>query len=370
MWSIDIPDSAGYNSYPADGTHPPTTGEILPSTGTNNLAYTARLGGTSHACPVVAGVAALMLSVNPDLTNMEVFDILMNTAEDVGGYTYTNGRCDEMGRGRVNAFEALKAVYPITGPSFVCTSDAEFFIENADGDTIEWDQSSNIYRDSPQGSNPCTFSAVGYGDGWISATVNGVELPRIDVFSEYTNLSGRFMERGSYLWRTLYTVNTISDDEVTVEVSEPGVSSFDWSLENSNGTVYWGTLSDGATMYFNLVTADDVHFEVSYNKGECGEVTNNYHFIKGSRLSLVIAPNPTTGETTLAIKSDSKEKDFDDNAEWDLEIYSPMQALKTKKTKLRGKSTTIQTAGWPEGVYTVRVKYKDEILTGKLIVKQ
>jgi len=90
------------------------------------------------------------------------------------------------------------------------------------------------------------------------------------------------MERGSYLWRTLYTVNTISADEVTVEVSEPGVSSFDWSLENSNGTVYWGTLSDGATMYFNLVTADDVHFEVSYNKGECGEVTNNYHFIKGS----------------------------------------------------------------------------------------
>ena len=34
------------------------------------------------------------------------------------------------------------------------------------------------------------------------------------------------------------------------------------------------------------------------------------------------------------------------------------------------KSTKIQTSGWKEGVYMVRVKYKDEILTGKLVVKK
>ncbi len=44
--------------------------------------------------------------------------------------------------------------------------------------------------------------------------------------------------------------------------------------------------------------------------------------------------------------------------------------LKSRKTKLKGKSTTIQTAGWQEGVYIVRVKYKDEVLTGKLVVKE
>jgi hypothetical protein len=47
-----------------------------------------------------------------------------------------------------------------------------------------------------------------------------------------------------------------------------------------------------------------------------------------------------------------------------------MQALKTKKTRLKGKNTIIQTAGWTEGVYTVHVKYQDEILTGKLVVKR
>ena len=41
-----------------------------------------------------------------------------------------------------------------------------------------------------------------------------------------------------------------------------------------------------------------------------------------------------------------------------------------KKSKLFGKSYNINTQGWKEGVYIVRVKVKDQILTGKLIVKQ
>ncbi len=41
-----------------------------------------------------------------------------------------------------------------------------------------------------------------------------------------------------------------------------------------------------------------------------------------------------------------------------------------KKTKLKGKSTTINTQSWKEGVYLIRAVYKDEILTGKLVVKK
>ena len=177
------------------------------------------------------------------------------------------------------------------------------------------------------------------------------------------------MEQGINAWRTLYTVNTISKNSVTVEVSLAGVPSFDWSLISSNGTAYWGTLSNGAIMYFNLVTATDLHFEISYNKGECGLVTGNYHFIKMSYY-LAFSPNPTTGETTLSIGSTSKEGAFDEAAGWDLEIYNASQLLKEKKTSLRGQSTRIHTAGWKEGVYLVRVKYKGEMLTGKLVVKR
>jgi len=83
-----------------------------------------------------------------------------------------------------------------------------------------------------------------------------------------------------------------------------------------------------------------------------------------------ISPNPTSGEATLSIESNSEETTFDENAEWGMEVYSPTHSLKTKRYKLKGKSTKIQTHGWKEGVYVVRVKYKDEILTGKLVVKK
>ncbi|MFV0267938.1 MAG: T9SS type A sorting domain-containing protein, partial [Draconibacterium sp.] len=66
----------------------------------------------------------------------------------------------------------------------------------------------------------------------------------------------------------------------------------------------------------------------------------------------------------------STETTFDENAEWDLEVYNSMQSLKLKKQKLKGNSVTINTQSWKEGVYMVRVKYKDKILTGKLVVQK
>ena len=86
--------------------------------------------------------------------------------------------------------------------------------------------------------------------------------------------------------------------------------------------------------------------------------------------SLSFSPNPTSSETILSIESTSEEKVIVETEEWELEIYDNVQNLKEKKTKLKGNSTKLQTAGWKEGVYLVRVKYKNEILTGKLVVKK
>ena len=65
--------------------------------------YYCYMSGTSMASPVVAGVAALVLSVNPDLTVDQVKDILYSTAVDLG----TEGRDDYYGYGRVNAEAAV-----------------------------------------------------------------------------------------------------------------------------------------------------------------------------------------------------------------------------------------------------------------------
>jgi len=70
--------------------------------------------GTSFAAPHVSGVAALILSVNPNLTHQEVKNIIESTARKVGGYNYqtTSGRPNgtwhrEMGYGLLDAGAAV-----------------------------------------------------------------------------------------------------------------------------------------------------------------------------------------------------------------------------------------------------------------------
>jgi subtilisin family serine protease len=83
--------------------------------------FVRTFGGTSSACPVVAGVAALVLSVNPDLTASEVKRLLQETADKIvdrdadpqlgmrlGTYD-TNGHSQWFGYGKVNAFKAVQA---------------------------------------------------------------------------------------------------------------------------------------------------------------------------------------------------------------------------------------------------------------------
>ncbi len=147
MYSIDIPGDTGYNPIPygMDALVPGTTN---PSSGTNYLAYTGCFGGTSHSCPVVAGVAALMLSVNPYLSPAEVFEILKETSDTVGGYTYVNGKCNEMGYGRVNAYAAVKEANSryIQGPDYVCDTAKYYLIHPSQpGDTVLWSVNNGNY---------------------------------------------------------------------------------------------------------------------------------------------------------------------------------------------------------------------------------
>lgn len=86
---------------------------------TDNIAID--FGGTSSACPLVAGVAALVLSANPDLTAAEVRQLLQQTADKIvdpnpdpqfgfrKGTYEASGRCDWFGYGKVNAAKAVQA---------------------------------------------------------------------------------------------------------------------------------------------------------------------------------------------------------------------------------------------------------------------
>jgi subtilisin family serine protease len=63
--------------------------------------------GTSAAAPVVAGAAALVWAVNPELTATEVRQILVRTAQRLPDYEFVYGKNAELGYGRVDARAAV-----------------------------------------------------------------------------------------------------------------------------------------------------------------------------------------------------------------------------------------------------------------------
>lgn len=73
--------------------------------------YTEDFGGTSSACPGVAGTAALILSVNPELSWTQVREIIRDTADKIdpeGGQYDKKGHSIYYGYGRVNAEKAVR----------------------------------------------------------------------------------------------------------------------------------------------------------------------------------------------------------------------------------------------------------------------
>jgi subtilisin family serine protease len=61
------------------------------------------LSGTSFSSPIAAGVAALILAINPSLTNVQLVSLLERSADDIGDPGYDTS----FGWGRVNAFRAV-----------------------------------------------------------------------------------------------------------------------------------------------------------------------------------------------------------------------------------------------------------------------
>lgn len=77
--------------------------DLMGSEGYTEGNYTSSFNGTSAACPQISGIAALILSVNPNLSRDEVEQIMIDNAVDLG----SEGRDESYGYGLVNGFEAV-----------------------------------------------------------------------------------------------------------------------------------------------------------------------------------------------------------------------------------------------------------------------
>ena len=173
-------------------------------------------GGTSSSAPLVAGVSALMLSANPQLTSAEVKEILKDTSDKIdqanGDYN-ADGHSDSYGWGRVNAARAVKeARRRIKPPCVISPAPGSFlsgpsatFTWTADGEPIlEW----WLYAGSKRELSDYFDSGTLGSD--LSAIVGGLPTDGSSVFV-------RLWHKTSTSWRYSdfeYTAASIEEPEV------------------------------------------------------------------------------------------------------------------------------------------------------------
>jgi hypothetical protein len=340
------------------------------------------------ACPQVSGVISLMyasmcqsmiLNYKSDPGNfaLNIRQYLLNGADNIPSLAGL------VAHGRLNALEAIENIHgnnsTISGPSVICTS-CTFTVNNPPGTTVSWNESSNL-TENPLNSG--TFSANSSGTGWVQPTLTtgcgSITLPRKTIWAgNILPLGLQLVDRYTGYPYHLFCSGQANLVKAVHADGEAFIDEWDWDV--TGGYISWSN-SDNSEVTIYPTNSSTFAIELRAHN-DCGwsEWADMGVGVTSCGYSLAISPNPTTDEATVAIentteggellKSASTETTFDENSEWDIEVYDSMQSLKLKKQKLKGHSTSINTQSWKEDVYMVRVKYKDEILTGKLVVKK
>jgi PKD repeat protein len=141
--TTDVTDTAGYptlgynvGGLPGGFNFPDLGSDIDP-----DGLYTKFFGGTSAASPIAAGVAALILSVNPDLTATDVRLVMEHTCEQIDAanaqYDTVTGKSVKYGHGRINAHRAVVAASESLTNGGLAWPDVPVDLQ-VDGSTLLW----------------------------------------------------------------------------------------------------------------------------------------------------------------------------------------------------------------------------------------
>jgi hypothetical protein len=180
--------------------------------------YINVFGGTSAAAPQVAGVAALMLSVNPNLTEPQVRTFLQQTATDMG----TSGFDNTFGFGRLNAEAAVKRALgtSIVGPDLICTTGTFSVSQSIPG--LVWStnrpgvsiNSSGVLNANGYSGGPVTIYAKASGSCGtlgISKTV-WIGTPYVDI-----NVPD------------IFCINQVQSISATNTMGDPYITGYNWT---------------------------------------------------------------------------------------------------------------------------------------------
>ena len=236
-------------------------------------------GGTSGATPLVAGVAALVLSVNPTLTAAQAEGILEHTANDLVGRVGEDvaGWDQYMGWGRVNAYNAVDSTNRAYFPPPTNLNAGDGFDSYV---PLNWTQPSRtpnryrIYRSTVGSSGPYTVRdstvALTYND---SSVVNGstywYKLKAIysNGESDYSNI-----DSGTPQHYYAPPTNLVADDgynhQVPLHWTSPGAGVLRYriyrsTVDSSSGFVLYDSSATTSKTDTNVVNGNTYWYKVT-----------------------------------------------------------------------------------------------------------
>jgi subtilisin family serine protease len=325
--------------------------------------------GTSMAAPHVAGIAALMLSVNPNLSRCQVVNIIEATSQKIGNYTYsaTAGRSNgtwnnEVGYGLVDAFAAAQAAQNIiSGPAIVCTNGAQFTLNNLPpGINATWSVSPANLTTSSSGTGLTAYLQGQPGQkGQVTLTYNisgagtfgcGFSLP-------YTRTRTLWIGRPSGGISGPSTVYP-GQNYFYYNATPPHVDgNFGCSWELYGATLV-GQNNDFCIAYWFesgmvAMTSQNV---CGYERTEMNvEVTTE----GGCNPCQIVYPNPADESFNISLS---------DYETTELRLYNDKQELVYSK-KAISTTTSVPISNLPQGNYYLNIANKEGVVQRKVIVK-
>ncbi len=345
--------------------------------------YESNFGGTSAACPVVSGVAALVLSVNPALTQLEVRNILNQTATDMG----PNGFDNDFGHGRVNALlaveEALIGDISISGGTDIACSTNETITFNLDGLatsglTVNWTTSWNLQIISSSNTSVTVSPTSTVGSAYVRASVMNRSVTH-NIWLGIPSLS---------LTTDRPTTNSVRvniNGGGTDFLEEQKITNMTWQKISGNGslTPAYSTNNIAYTAYGDHSISWSIYGRVTaYN--QCGSSNKTFNIgwsapnnggggggRPPARLSLdepttnemYVYPNPSNAEVNISFGDL-----FVDSEQVLVEVIDLSNRVVIQQ-RFSYDFGTVNVSALPNGIYILKASVNEDTRTERLIIK-
>ena len=370
--------------------------------------YVYTFGGTSAACPQVAGVVALMLSANPTLTVSQIRNILHETANHIGSTVPNN----TYGYGLVDAGAAVAAArdslviadggviwfnkYNKTNieASFSATQSPP---TPSEGHEIHWRCSSGwtMETDSVASYSRITRTTQTHPSGYIYADFywNGIKVATSSRNLATTPLGTYHQDACSFynVYHPAITYHTVEPGGASNYVHQGCTVTMHSSLFKniSVSTVgvtpdYWHHDPTTGYVYFRLpLGSGGIPFVIRSGVYESNPSPSYFFtFFTVSNNGNVMSVNPV-GNNIFEVRINSFEdetmqadissQDFEFlrtlTPEWTMEVYNTNNGNKLSTITIHNYATTLDMNGWPPGSYLIRAVVGNEVYTDKVLVK-